>query len=131
MSSVALAITVKNERDLIRANVLYHRYLGVQLFYVFLDNTTDDTRDTVSDLDCVAVSHSMTGDRFLESRERRQACADSVRLRETIDKSAEHHDARQVLNTYVAWEQARDAGVEWLVSLDADELVWPDSSSLT
>ena len=130
MSGIALAITVKNERDLLRSNVLYHRYLGVKSSYIFLDNTTDDTQDTVSDLDYVTVSDSVTGDRFLETAERRQACVHSVRLRETVEKSAENHDARQVLNAYVAWEQARDAGMEWLVSLDADELVWPGSASL-
>lgn len=130
MTSIALTLTVKDERDLLRPNILYHRYLGVSKFYVFLDGTTDDTRAKVADLGGVELSDSISGESFLVSSERRKAVAECWRLRDTLEKSVRYHTARQVLNSFAAWEQARDAGIDWLISLDADELVWPGTSSL-
>lgn len=49
MPSIAMVITAKNERVLLRQNILFHRYLGIEKFYVFLDNSTDDTCETVTD----------------------------------------------------------------------------------
>lgn len=123
MTRAAIVMTVRNEQDLLRSNVLYHGHLGIERFYVFLDGTTDRTPDTVSDLDAVTILPSCSGETFLESEANRSQHARSPQLQEVVIKSASHHEARQMLNTIVALERARDEGIEWLVSLDPDELL--------
>jgi hypothetical protein len=126
MSRAAIVMTVRNEQDLLRSNVLYHRHLGIERFYVFLDGTTDRTPDTVADLDAVMILPSSSAESFLEVGTRRDRHDHSPGLREVVLKSASHHEARQMLNTIVALERARDEGIEWLISLDPDELICLD-----
>lgn len=131
MSGAAIVMTVRNEQDLLRSNVLYHRHLGIERFYVFLDGTTDRTPETVSDLDAVTILPSSSGETFLEAGTHRDLHARSPRLREVVLKSASHHEARQMLNTIVALERARDEDIEWLISLDPDELLSLDPDATT
>lgn len=123
MTSAAIVMTVRNEQDLLRANVLYHRYLGVRRFYVFLDGTTDRTPETVIDLDYVTLLPSSSRESFLESPAHRTMHASSERLKHVVRTSATHSAARQMLNTIIACERARDEGIDWILSLDPDELI--------
>ena len=53
---IGIATTVKNEEALLRYNLLYHHYLGVDKFFIFSDGSTDKTIESVEDLPFVHIS---------------------------------------------------------------------------
>ncbi len=109
---MALTITFKNERELLRANVLYHRRFGVDQFYLYSDGGTDGTAETVGDLPFVHVASSLRS-------------SEAPHLRKVAEAAERHHTARQILNTFDAQNRAKADQVDWLIALDADELVCP------
>ncbi len=113
---VALVLTVKNERRLLRNNLLYHHAKGVSKAFVYFDGTTDDGKDTIKDLSFVEIGDSIS-EKTYESLEF---------LHAFNYHAAEHHTARQCLNTFDATEKCKTLGYDWLISLDADELIVPD-----
>lgn len=108
-------MTVRDERLLLRANLLFHRHLGVERVYLYDDGSSDGTPETVRDLEFVSVRPSVSPDRFRDRE------TDSTFLR--ADTWA---TVRQRLNAWAALEEARADGLDWLLHLDADELVCPD-----
>ncbi|REE24459.1 glycosyl transferase family 2 [Winogradskyella pacifica] len=112
----ALVLTVKNEKRLLRDNLLYHRALGAHRIFVYFDGTTDDGKASIEDLDFVTIQDSVSGDVY----------AHLSYLEKFTKNAVEHHTARQCLNTYDAIQHCKKEGVEWLISLDADELVCLD-----
>jgi Glycosyl transferase family 2 len=116
--SIALVTTVKNEADLLRRNLLYHRRLGVDRCYVFDDGSADGTAESVADLDFVEVSPSVAASHF-ESRTDMEAYL----------RPDPYQARRQGLNCAFALDLAREAGFDWLVHLDADELLCPQLES--
>ncbi len=110
---IVLTMTVRNERELLRHNLRYHHFLGVDECIVYTDGTTDDTVATVADLPYVTVLDTVSKDAY----------RDRVELKDLV----EHYDyivtARQSLNIVDALERSRTAGAEWLLQLDADEIV--------
>lgn len=112
--SVALVMTVRNERRLLRANLLYHHRAGVDRCYVYDDGSDDGTVEGVRDLGFVRVAPSAAGEAAVASRPevRRFAAASATVL-----------PARQCLNALDALERARAEGFAWLLHVDADELV--------
>src|SRR5579859_2664897 len=115
---VALVITVKNERDLLRHNIRYHQYLGVDQFYIYDDGCTDETIETVADLAFVRTAPSVP----------REAFRDHPGLKLAYDNYHEIHTSRQILNIFDAMNRARDCGADWLVNIDADELLCLDTT---
>ncbi|HYB40497.1 MAG TPA: glycosyltransferase family 2 protein [Candidatus Methylomirabilis sp.] len=112
---IALATTVKNEAALLRSNILYHRYLGVDRFFVYADDPADGTLETVADLPFVCARPSVPIEQFDEH----PAFALEVAHYENLP-------SRQVLNAFDAMARAREAGADWLVHLDPDELICLD-----
>ena len=114
--NIALVLTVKNEARLLRSNLLYHRAIGACEIFVYFDGTTDNGKQTISDLDYVTAQDSVKADQYQE-----------VHFLEKFTTNAkEHHTARQCLNTYDALQQCKEKGYDWLISIDADELVCTD-----
>lgn len=113
---LALVITVKNERKLLRENLIYHHFLGIEHTYIYLDGTDDGTEETIKDLKFVSISNSVDPEPYQGQPE----------IREFIEHHAEHHVARQCLNVYHTQKLAMKAGYDWLISLDADELLCVD-----
>lgn len=113
---VGMVITVKNEQQLLRSNILYHNYLGVEQFFIFSDNSTDDTIKSIEDLPFVHIFSSVSPD-FFNNR---------LELRKFADKASENIVARQCLNTVFAIEEAKRKKLDWIISLDADELICLD-----
>ncbi|MEY8848352.1 glycosyltransferase family 2 protein [Psychroserpens sp. XS_ASV72] len=109
---VGLVITVKNEERLLRQNLLYHLGIGIEKIFVYFDGSTDKSRQSVEDLDNVMCSNSVPKEKF----------EDLEYLDELTSNYNTIHTARQCLNTYDAQIKCRDLGIDWLVSLDADEL---------
>ncbi|MFC1884631.1 glycosyltransferase family 2 protein [Thermodesulfobacteriota bacterium] len=117
--NVAIAVTVKNEARFLRPSLLYHRHVGVDRMYVFLDRSTDNTRETVEDLDFVEIDESVSRERY----------ANRPELQFMIEGYERIFTARQGLNVVYAIEKARNEGIDWIISLDADELlyIYPES----
>ncbi len=116
MGEIVLVMTVRNERDLLRHNVTYHHFIGVDRCYVYDDGSTDDTVATVSDLPFVVVRHSSD--------------AANVPIPPTMTEVSDDFKRqapwRQLLNLSQVVAEARATGVDWVVALDADELVAVD-----
>tara|TARA_A100000171_G_C2140027_1_gene154344 strand:+ start:10492 stop:11499 length:1008 start_codon:yes stop_codon:yes gene_type:complete len=113
MAMIALVLTVKNEERLLRSNLLYHQAIGIRHVFVYFDNTTDAGKESIRDLDFVTIQDSLAPDTF----------AHLDFLEKFTSKAAEHHTARQCLHTYDAMVKSETMGMDWLISLDADELV--------
>lgn len=112
----ALVLTVKNEERLLRHNLLYHRAIGLDKVFVYFDNTTDKGSESIADLDFVTTAQSVPIEKY-----------DHLDyLNKFTAQAKEHHTARQCLNTFDATQQCKKQGIEWLISIDADELVVPD-----
>ena len=113
---IALVLTVKNEERLLRNNLLYHKAIGADHIFVYFDNTTDEGKGTIADLDFVSINNSVPAEKY----------AHLEYLEKFTSQAEEHHTARQCLNTFDADRQCEKAGIDWLISLDADELICTD-----
>ena len=117
---VALVLTVKNEERLLRHNLLYHRALGAEHIFVYFDGTTDGGKAAISDLDFVTLQDSVSPEKYEHL----------TYLEKFTSQADEHHTARQCLNTFDAQQECKAMGINWLVSLDADELVCPNTTEI-
>jgi len=115
---VALVLTIKNEARLLKSNLLYHLSIGVEKAYIYLDGTTDDSANTVKDLNNVEVCDSVSSEKYSHKKY----------LEKFWSQAEQHHTARQCLNTYDALQKCKAQDIDWLISLDADELFVPDST---
>ena len=116
---IAAVMTVRDERALLRKNILYHRYLGVNHFYIYDDGSTDGCLSTIADIANVTVRPSVDAAEVVLGGD----LVDAARQRDV------HHVARQMLNSAHAIELAKAAGHTWFVGLDADELLSVDRRS--
>lgn len=110
---LAIVITVKNERVLLRNNIIYHNFLGVDDFYIYLDNSTDKTEETIRDLPYITMANSIEPENYKHI----------VEINELIINHETHHTARQNLNIFHTLQIAKNIGIDWVIALDADELI--------
>jgi hypothetical protein len=110
---LGLVITVKNEERLLALNLKYHKALGIERAFVYLDGSTDGTAKSVADLSFVEIEQSVSKQKYAHVEAQHKFI-------ETYDT---HHTARQCLNTYDAKMKCRALGIDWLFSIDADELI--------
>ena len=113
---IALVLTVKNEERLLRHNLLYHKAIGADHIFIYFDDTTDSGKESISDLDFVTINDSVAVEKY----------ARLEYLEKFTSQAGEHHTARQCLNTFDAQQQCEKNGIDWLISLDADELICTD-----
>lgn len=113
---IALVLTVKNESKLLRNNLLYHQAIGVSRAMVYFDGTTDNGKETIMDLDFVDIQDSVSSNSY----------QDIEYLQKFTFRALEHHTARQCLNTFDAIQKCQELGYNWLISIDADELITID-----
>lgn len=110
----ALAYTVKNEARLLPSGIEYHLATGCSRIYVFWDNTTDDAPELIKHYPQVIARCSY----------RPEELADAPPwLAKLLTWWETELDVRKIANTYYAALDAARHGIEWLVSIDADELV--------
>jgi len=115
LPSVALAVTVRNEARLMRAHLEYHHFLGVSRAYVYLDDD-QETAATIADLEYVEMRECVAPERF----------AGRGGLRHFVEHWHSHLSARQALNVMDAMARAEAHGCDWLLAVDADEIVCLD-----
>jgi hypothetical protein len=116
---VAIVITAKNEERLLKHNLNYHFGLGICKAYIYFDRVTDGGPESIENLPYVDVQNSVDADKFKHLSF----------LDKFTSNALEHHTARQCLNTYDANLKCMDEGMDWLISLDADELFYPGSDT--
>jgi hypothetical protein len=116
----AITYTVKNEATLLPDAIAYHRELGCSRIYVFFDGTTDNSRELVNDFEWV---------RCADSIEPQSLNDPPAWIRQILPRWKESMDVRKRINTYMAAQSASDEGIEWLISIDPDELLLLDQQA--
>jgi hypothetical protein len=110
----ALAYTVKNEARLLPAGIEYHLAAGCSRIYVFWDNTTDDAPELIARYPQVIARNSYRPEELSDA---------PPWLTKILPWWQTELDVRKIANTYYAALDAARNGIEWLVSIDADELI--------
>lgn len=114
--SFCIVYTIKNERDIIRENFLVHFASGCKKIFLFLDNTTDDSGDVVKDLKQVVI---------MRTKHPSDVRGDLPGWLDDIIPDFEINlDRRKRFNAWRAGRMARDEGIEWMFSIDADEILY-------
>lgn len=97
---LALVLCARNEERFLPAFLAYHRALGVDRAYVYLDRCTDRSRDHLARHDWVEVIERNQPDGTTQLSLHQMACANDALVR------------------------ARAQEIPWLMMLDADEFAW-------
>src|SRR4051794_16982569 len=95
--------TAKNEEQLILQNIQYHRFLGVTDFFVFLDHSTDRTRELVQGVPNLRIFENRSYADLLPYLEGRPA----LDLELVGKRFAEHNGVRQICHANMALELCR------------------------
>lgn len=99
-----MTLCVRDEAPMLAANLAFHRALGVERAYVFLDGCTDGTAD-------VAAAHPWVASVVVDPAERASVPRVSDLQRTLMAR---------------ALGLARADGMDWLLGIDADEFVFGD-----
>ena len=110
----ALTYTVKNESRLLPSAIEYHLATGCSRIYLFWDNTTDNAPDLVRRYPQVIARKSFRPEELANP---------PSWLAGILPAWEADLDVRKIANTYYATLDAAKAGIEWLVNIDADELI--------
>lgn len=115
--SYALCYTVKNDKDLLLSSCLYHLKKGCSKIYVFDDGSTDGTIDTIRNIKNIEI-HKSTKPNIDEDTPQW--------IKERIPNWDEWFDVRKMMNTYLAAKWANTANIDWLGSIDSDEIIFTE-----
>ena len=115
-NSFAITYTVKNEAKALPQVIAYHQAAGCSLVYLFWDGTTDDAAKLIEGLPVVARP-SVTPEEMVDPPEW---------VTKLLPWWKTNMDVRKQINTYYAAKWAAEAGIEWLASIDVDELILMD-----
>ncbi len=114
---LAITLTVKNESEVLLLRLIsYYRFVGAEIIFIFFDNINDPAYVAIERIPYVRAMFSGYAPEVDESDE---ICRLRGRLR--FD-----HTSRQLLNIHRAVYLAGALGFEWMLSVDADELVVSD-----
>jgi hypothetical protein len=111
---IALVITAKNEGRLLKHNLYYHFGIGIHKSFIYFDDVTDGGPESIKDLPNVEIQNSVDAEKYKHLHY----------LKKFTFNADEHHTARQCLNTYDAKLKCEKEGIDWLISIDADELFY-------
>jgi hypothetical protein len=111
----AISYTVKNESRLLPSAIEYHIAAGCSRIYIYWDGTTDGSDLLVSGYPNVVARNSIKPDEIDDPPAwiaRVLSCWELIM------------DVRKNINTFYAAKEAAKDGIDWLISLDPDELVF-------
>ncbi len=110
----AISYTVKDESRLLPSAIDYHIAAGCSRIYVFWDGTSDRADSLHSAYPSVVARNSITPGEIEDAPLwiKRILCAWETDM-----------DVRKCINTYYAAKSAAIEGIDWLISLDPDELI--------
>jgi hypothetical protein len=117
MSSVRFAIsyTVKDESRMLPPAIDFHIAAGCSRIYVFWDGTSDGSEVLLSRYPSVLARNSITPSEVQDAPQW---------ITKLLPWWERDLDVRKQINTYYAAKSAALEGIDWLISLDADELIW-------
>lgn len=115
---VAVVTTVRKVGPPLVSFLRYHLQLGIDRIYVYFDDPNDGDLAIVAQLDPRVTA--IPCDAALRGRWRDEALV----YRNQKDHIESEVMARQVLNADLALRQALAEGIDWLVHIDGDELLW-------
>ncbi len=110
----ALTYTVKNEARLLPSAIEYHLAAGCSRIYLFWDGTTDNSAELVQKYPQVIARKSYRPDELQNP---------PTWLSQILPAWEPDFDVRKIANTVCAARDAAKDGIEWLVGIDADELI--------
>ena len=113
---IAVVMTVKNEERLLFSNILYHKYIGVDNFFVYSDYSDKSRYDSIKGMDSVVFSKTVPTKKY----------ENLVYCKHFINNYDRIFTARQALNSFDATLLCKAKNIEWLISIDADELICVD-----
>lgn len=114
MSGAAIVTTLRNAGNILDSFIAYHLAIGFRRIYLFFDDPADpDLPRAAAHPDVTAIAHDQA------LRERWRHLPQYSEQATFVDREVM---ARQVLNTGLAMELARNDGFDWLLHIDSDEL---------
>lgn len=115
-SNFAVTYTIKNEEKILPYVLRLWQLLGCERVYIFFDGTTDNSRNIAREHIFVEAIDSIEPNRL----------ADRPKwIKEIEGRWSENMDVRKRINTYWATQRASSQGIEWVLSIDPDEVVVP------
>lgn len=115
-NSFAITYTVKNEAEALPQAIAYHLAAGCSRVYLFWDGTTDDAAAAIEGLPVIARP-SVTPEEIVDPPEW---------IARILPWWKGNMDVRKQINTYYAAKWAAADGIDWLASIDVDELILMD-----
>ena len=112
-NTYAITYTIKNEAQFLQDGVTYHLLNGCKRVYLFFDGTEDNSREIAAGFDGRVVQRNTLP---TESQG-----AVPAWIQRILPSWSDNYDTRKRINTYAAALQAREEGIEWLFTIDADE----------
>lgn len=108
--------------------LFYHRAIGVSSFFIFVEGHAASPYST-SVLEKISGVHLVPRNEELEERQRKSRIWEESWLEPFFHKPCNHElFVKQNLNMEMAIVMAREAGMDWIIHLDTDELVHPAGS---
>jgi|GEM_PF-1661787 len=123
-TKIAIVITELNEHELLRNNILYHRYLGVKEFIIFADDPKDGSLESIKDIPGITTLPSIHPDNLPPE------LRVHPKMAKIIKQYSSHHCARQMINSMYAYIWASNIGCDWLLSMDTDEFICPNLNDI-
>ena len=116
MSPVRFAIsyTVKDESRLLPSAIDYHLAVGCSRIYIFWDGISDRPDSLLSKHPIIATRNSIAPDEIKDA---------PPWIINILPAWESDMDVRKCINTYYAAKSAATEGIDWLISLDPDELI--------
>ena len=125
---IAFTVTTAESVDQIRLWLAYHRAIGVSVFYLFVEGQANSTVSIKMLRNEPGVS-IIPNDYELQERHAKSRIWKEHWLSAFFNKPCNHElFVRQSLNMADAIEYARRDGVDWILHIDTDELVYPGGS---
>jgi Glycosyl transferase family 2 len=120
MLKLGIIATIADAQDSIDAFIRYHKAIGFEYFYIFLDDNNLETFNYLSKYSDVNVSLK---DDDLRSSWKEYFPSVGDEKVQLIDKEVM---VRQELNFYVGFHLAKEQGIDWILHIDLDELFYPN-----
>ncbi|KAK9291022.1 hypothetical protein L1049_009205 [Liquidambar formosana] len=105
--------------------MFYHKVIGVTTFFLFVEGKAA-SRNVSNVLESIPGVHVIYRTRELEEQQARSRIWNETWLASFFYKPCNYElFVKQSLNMEMAIVMARDAGMDWIIHLDTDELIYP------
>ena len=122
MSTFAVTYTVKDEAKLLALAIPYYIQSGCSRIYLYWDGTTDNSKELVKQYGDIIVCRDT-----VEAHELKEI---PEWVHEISPRWRESMDVRKRINTLHAARLAFDEGIDWITSVDPDELIIPSKDAI-